>query len=53
VQRGKKYGPKTGEAPGEGRKLHNEELRKAYCSLNAVRVTLSKTIWTRERERER
>ena len=37
------FGPKRGEATGDWRKLHNEELSDMYCSPNIVRVTKSRT----------
>ena len=33
------FGPKRVEVTGEGRRLHNEELKDLYCSSNIVRVT--------------
>jgi hypothetical protein len=35
---GKKFVPKTKELRGEWRKLHNEELRDLYWSLDIVRA---------------
>jgi hypothetical protein len=35
------FGPKSDEVPGEGKKLHNEELNDLYRSPNIVRkITL-------------
>jgi len=32
-------GAKMGEGTGEGRKLHNEEIKDLYCSPNIFLVT--------------
>jgi hypothetical protein len=32
------FGPKRGEAAGEWRKLHNEELHDLYSSPNIIRM---------------
>jgi hypothetical protein len=32
------FGPKRGEATGEWRKLHNEELRDLYTSPSIIRI---------------
>jgi hypothetical protein len=41
------FGPKSEEATGEFRKLHNEELNEHNTSPNIVRVTKSRRmIWT-------
>ena len=40
------FGPKRDEVTGEGRKLHNEELRDLYSLPNIVRVVKSRrTRW--------
>jgi hypothetical protein len=36
------FGPKTGEATGEWRRLHNEELNDLYSSTNIIRVIKSR-----------
>jgi hypothetical protein len=38
------FGPKRDEATGEWRRLHNEELRDLYSSLNFTRVIKSRRI---------
>jgi hypothetical protein len=38
------FGPKRGEATGEWRRLHNEELNDLYSSSNIIRVNKSRTI---------
>jgi len=35
---GRIFGPKKNEVTTEWRKLHNEELKDLYCSLNSIRV---------------
>jgi hypothetical protein len=40
------YGPKRDEVTGDWRKLHNEELRNLYSSLNIIRMIKSRRmIW--------
>jgi hypothetical protein len=42
------FGPKRDEVTGEWRKLHNEQLRDLYSSLNNVRVIKSRRmVWAR------
>ena len=36
--------PKSGEVPGERRKLHNEEINDLYSSPNIIRVTKSRKV---------
>jgi hypothetical protein len=36
------FGPETDEAIGEGRKLHNEELRDLYSSPSIIRIIKSR-----------
>jgi hypothetical protein len=38
------FGPKRDEVPGEGRKLHEEELNDLYCSPHIVRVIKSRRM---------
>jgi hypothetical protein len=38
------FGPKRDEVTGEGRKLHNEELRDLYSSPSIIRVIKSRRI---------
>jgi len=38
------FGPKRDEVTGEGRKLHNEELRDLYSLPNIVRVANSRRM---------
>jgi uncharacterized membrane protein len=38
------FGPKRDEVTGEWRKLHNEELRDLYSSLNIIRVIKSRSM---------
>jgi hypothetical protein len=43
----KTFGPRRDEATGGWRKLHNEELKNKYSSLNVIRVIRSRTVrWT-------
>jgi hypothetical protein len=39
------FGPKRGEATGEWRRLHNEELNDLYSSPNIIRVIKSRMRW--------
>jgi hypothetical protein len=40
------FGPKGDEVTGEGRKLHNEELRDLYSSASIIRIIKSsKNRW--------
>ena len=41
---GRIFGSKMDEVTDEWRKLHNEELNDAYCSLNIVRVITSRRM---------
>jgi hypothetical protein len=38
------FGPKRDEVTAEWRKLHNEELRDLYCSLNIIRTIKSRRM---------
>jgi hypothetical protein len=38
------FGPKRDEAPGEYRRLHNEELNDLYSSPNIIRVIKSRRM---------
>jgi hypothetical protein len=38
------FGPKRGEATGEWRRLHNEELNDLYSSSNIIRVIKSRRM---------
>jgi hypothetical protein len=38
------FGPKGDEVTGEGRKLHNEELKDLYSLPNIVRVVKSRRM---------
>jgi hypothetical protein len=38
------FGPKRDEVTGEWRKLHNEELRDLYSSLNIIRIIKSRRM---------
>jgi hypothetical protein len=38
------FGPKRDEVAGEWRKLHNEELRDLYFSLNIIRIIKSRRM---------
>jgi hypothetical protein len=41
------FGPKRDEVTGGWRKLHNEELRNLYSSLNIIRMIKSRRMrWT-------
>jgi hypothetical protein len=46
------FGPTRDEVPGEGRKLHNEELNGLYCSPSIIRVFKSRRLnWAGHVER--
>jgi hypothetical protein len=46
------FGPKRGEATGEWRRLHNEELNDLYSSPNIIRVIKSRRMrWAGNVER--
>jgi hypothetical protein len=38
------FGPKRDEVTGEGRKLHNEELRDLYSSPSIIRIIKSRRM---------
>jgi hypothetical protein len=38
------FGPKRDEVTGEWRKLHNEELKDLYFSLDTGRLIISRTM---------
>jgi hypothetical protein len=48
------FGPKTDEAIGDRRKLHNEEFRNPYSWPNIIRITKSRRMrWARHIARMR
>jgi hypothetical protein len=40
------FGPKRGDVTGDWRRLHTEELRNLYSSLNIIRLIMSRIRWT-------
>jgi hypothetical protein len=40
----KMFGPRTDDATGEWRKVHNEEHNDVYCSLSIIRVIKSRRM---------
>ena len=42
----KVFGPKRGDVTGDWRRLHTEEQRNLYSSLNIILVIISRIRWT-------